>query len=70
MDRRAALVVAIDRLRALGVDVTRSGIDAYAFSRQQHRVLLLDPTRCGLGRVAAGGGRAAARAWASRLLDG
>jgi len=67
-ERHAALVVAIDQLRALGVDVTRLSIDAFAFSRQQHRVLLLDPTLCGLGRVAAGGGRATAREWATRLL--
>ena len=67
-ERHAALVVAIDRLRALGVDATRLRIDAFAFAKQQRRVLLLDPTGCELGRVAAGAGRATAREWATRLL--
>jgi hypothetical protein len=67
-ERHAALVVAIDRLRGLGVDVTRLSVDAFAFARQQHKVLLLDPTLCGLGPVAAGRGRATAREWATRLL--
>jgi hypothetical protein len=67
-ERYAALVVAIDRLRALGVDVARSSVDAFAFAKQQRRVLLLDTTRCGLGQATAGGGLATAREWATRLL--
>ena len=67
-ERHAALVVAIARLHALGVDITRSRIGAFVFAKQQHKVLLLDPTRCALGRVPAGAGHAAAREWATRLL--
>ena len=68
-ERHAALVVAIDRLCALGVDATRLRIDAFAFAKQQRQVLLLDPTQCGLERVTAGAGRATARELATRLLD-
>jgi len=39
-----------------------------AFSRRQRSVVLLDPTLCGLRLTATGGGRAAARIWATRLL--
>ncbi len=66
--RRAALVVAIDRLLGLGIDVARLRRTALAFSRRRHSVLLLDPTLCGFHRTATGGGRAMARAWATQLL--
>ena len=65
---RAALAVALDRLLGLGLDVARLRTIALAFSRRQRAVLLLDPTRCTLSRTRCGGGREAARAWATRLL--
>ncbi len=67
-ESRAALVVAIDRLLGLGIDVTRLRTTALAFSRRHHTVMVLDPTLCGWTRAAPRDGRAAARAWAAKLL--
>ena len=64
----AALAVAIDRLLGLGIDIARLRSTAFAFSRRQRKALLLDPTHCTFRRTAAGGGRAMARAWATKLL--
>jgi tRNA A-37 threonylcarbamoyl transferase component Bud32 len=67
-ERRAALVIAIDRLLGFGVDTARLRADAFAFSRQRRKALLLDPSACEPGRRSAQDGRATARAVAERLL--
>ena len=69
LEGRASLTLAIDRLLGLGIDVARFRSTAFAFSRRQRKALLLDPTLCSFRRTAAGGGRATARAWATRLLS-
>lgn len=67
-DRRAALVIAIDRLLGFGVDGARLRLDAFVFATQRRKALLLDPSPCEPGRRSAPGGRAIARQIAERLL--
>jgi hypothetical protein len=64
-ERRAAVVIAIDRLVGIGVDPARLRADAFVFLRGRRTALLLDPTPCQPGVTA---GRAAAREVAERLL--
>ncbi len=70
VDRRAALVVAIDRLHGLGVDVSRSTSTPIVFSRQHGRVAAArsDALPAGTGECAGGGARRRARA--RKLLEG
>lgn len=67
-ERRAALVIAIDRLLGFGIDPARLRADAFVFSTQRRKVLLLDPSACAPGRRSASAGRAIARKIAERLL--
>jgi hypothetical protein len=67
-ERRAALVVAIDRLLVFGMDAARLRPDVFRYSTRRRKALLLDPSACVPGRRSEPTGLAIARDVAARLL--